>query len=186
LEELSKTYLNEYNVLKEIQMISKASEVQNSNSSGDNNNPEKPNVIRRPPQFSLAQFHRRSHFGNSMRGGGLGRGMFSRGMGQRNMYDPFRSRPPNTSRPPSLHVDDFVAMESGQSGTTQLRSSGNDAFNSRGRPGGQRGGGMLNYSQDRRRGGAVASRTPQSLNYYIDKRHESSSLQARYFFINNI
>lgn len=26
--------------------------------------------------------------------------------------DPFRSRPPNTSRPPSLHVDDFVALES--------------------------------------------------------------------------
>lgn len=25
--------------------------------------------------------------------------------------DPFRSRPPNTSRPPSMHVDDFVAME---------------------------------------------------------------------------
>jgi protein virilizer len=28
--------------------------------------------------------------------------------------DIFRSRPPNTSRPPSLHVDDFLAMESGQ------------------------------------------------------------------------
>ncbi|XP_074598206.1 VIR_N domain-containing protein isoform X2 [Brevipalpus obovatus] len=25
--------------------------------------------------------------------------------------DPFRSRPPNTSRPPSMHVDDFVALE---------------------------------------------------------------------------
>lgn len=25
--------------------------------------------------------------------------------------DLFRSRPPNTSRPPSLHVDDFVALE---------------------------------------------------------------------------
>ena len=25
--------------------------------------------------------------------------------------DVFRSRPPNTSRPPSLHVDDFVALE---------------------------------------------------------------------------
>ncbi|CAD6228204.1 GSCOCG00006404001-RA-CDS [Cotesia congregata] len=32
--------------------------------------------------------------------GGVGRGA-----------DPFRSRPPNTSRPPSLHVDDFVALE---------------------------------------------------------------------------
>lgn len=27
------------------------------------------------------------------------------------LHDPFRSRPPNTSRPPSMHVDDFVAME---------------------------------------------------------------------------
>jgi len=26
--------------------------------------------------------------------------------------DPFRSRPPNTSRPPSLHVDDFIKLES--------------------------------------------------------------------------
>lgn len=25
--------------------------------------------------------------------------------------DLFRSRPPNTSRPPSLHVDDFIALE---------------------------------------------------------------------------
>ncbi|KAG8230348.1 hypothetical protein J437_LFUL000619, partial [Ladona fulva] len=42
-----------------------------------------------------------------------GRGTFSRPMipqsGSRG--DPFRSRPPNTSRPPSLHVDDFVALE---------------------------------------------------------------------------
>lgn len=46
----------------------------------------------------------RAQFANSLRGGpaagGVGRGA-----------DPFRSRPPNTSRPPSLHVDDFVALE---------------------------------------------------------------------------
>lgn len=49
-----------------------------------------------------------------------------RGRG-RNMYghrlnDPFRSRPPNTSRPPSMHVDDFVALEQRQdpSGITSL------------------------------------------------------------------
>lgn len=40
-----------------------------------------------------------------------GRG-FSRAVAIRG--DIFRSRPPNTSRPPSLHVDDFLAMESGQ------------------------------------------------------------------------
>lgn len=37
-----------------------------------------------------------------------GRG-FPRTIPQR--ADLFRSRPPNTSRPPSLHVDDFVALE---------------------------------------------------------------------------
>ncbi len=41
-----------------------------------------------------------------MRGRGFGRGPAG---GARN--DPFRSRAPNTSRPPSLHVDDFVALE---------------------------------------------------------------------------
>lgn len=34
---------------------------------------------------------------------------FARSVPQR--PDLFRSRPPNTSRPPSLHVDDFVALE---------------------------------------------------------------------------
>jgi hypothetical protein len=29
-------------------------------------------------------------------------------------YDNFRARTQNTSRPPSMHVDDFVAMESGR------------------------------------------------------------------------
>lgn len=33
--------------------------------------------------------------------------------------DPFRSRPPNTSRPPSMHVDDFVALESHHGGNSQ-------------------------------------------------------------------
>ncbi|XP_039284110.1 protein virilizer isoform X2 [Nilaparvata lugens] len=41
-------------------------------------------------------------------GGGSGPGGGGGG-GQRG--DMFRSRPPNTSRPPSLHVDDFVALE---------------------------------------------------------------------------
>ncbi|KAI8128820.1 Protein virilizer [Lucilia cuprina] len=40
----------------------------------------------------------------SMRGRGFPRPPPSRG-------DLFRSRPPNTSRPPSLHVDDFLALE---------------------------------------------------------------------------
>lgn len=36
--------------------------------------------------------------------------------------DPFRSRPPNTSRPPSMHVDDFVAMESSGSSRNSMLS----------------------------------------------------------------
>ena len=39
-----------------------------------------------------------------------GRG-FGRGSGNMNRSDPFRLRAPNTSRPPSMHVDDFVKME---------------------------------------------------------------------------
>lgn len=39
-----------------------------------------------------------------MRGRGFPRTPPTRG-------DLFRSRPPNTSRPPSLHVDDFLALE---------------------------------------------------------------------------
>ncbi|XP_018343133.1 PREDICTED: protein virilizer [Trachymyrmex septentrionalis] len=46
----------------------------------------------------------RTQFTNSLRGGPVGGGV---GRGS----DPFRSRPPNTSRPPSLHVDEFVALE---------------------------------------------------------------------------
>ncbi|EZA54633.1 Protein virilizer [Ooceraea biroi] len=46
----------------------------------------------------------RTQFANSLRGGPVGGGV---GRGA----DPFRSRPPNTSRPPSLHVDEFVALE---------------------------------------------------------------------------
>lgn len=36
-------------------------------------------------------------------------------------YDPFRTRLPNTSRPPSTHVDDFVAMEKDTSGQLKNR-----------------------------------------------------------------
>ncbi|KAL9875673.1 VIR_N domain-containing protein isoform 2-T2 [Glossina fuscipes fuscipes] len=43
-------------------------------------------------------------FISSVRGRGFARTAPSRG-------DLFRSRPPNTSRPPSLHVDDFLALE---------------------------------------------------------------------------
>ena len=40
-----------------------------------------------------------------MRGRGYGRGLPT------TRHDNFRSRPPNTSRPPSMHVDDYMKME---------------------------------------------------------------------------
>lgn len=46
-----------------------------------------------------------------MRGRGFTRGGLSH---TSRANDPFRSRPPNTSRPPSMHVDDFLALESHQ------------------------------------------------------------------------
>ena len=50
-----------------------------------------------------------------MRGRGFGRG----GMNN-NRNDPFRSRPPNTSRPPSMHVDDFIKMEFSDGNSNQM------------------------------------------------------------------
>ncbi|XP_066019327.1 protein virilizer homolog isoform X2 [Pocillopora verrucosa] len=46
-----------------------------------------------------------------MRGGGRGTRGMPRGRGNPRMNDLFRSRKQNTSRPPSMHVDDFMAME---------------------------------------------------------------------------
>ena len=88
--------------------------------------------------FLVTPMSGRSQFANSLRGGpvsgGVGRGA-----------DPFRSRPPNTSRPPSLHVDDFVALEicgaqpTGPTGYNKLSIRGtgpsrNVIINSRSRP----------------------------------------------------
>ena len=43
-----------------------------------------------------------------------GRGIMSHGMMSGRSNDLFRARAPNTSRPPSMHVDDFVKMENSQ------------------------------------------------------------------------
>ncbi|KAH9407157.1 hypothetical protein TYRP_012706, partial [Tyrophagus putrescentiae] len=72
----------------------------------------------------------RNHHSSRNFGGGGGGG------GVRNHHDPFRSRPPNTSRPPSMHVDDFVALEQrqdtsgGGSMKNNARSSGGGLNNS--------------------------------------------------------
>lgn len=43
-----------------------------------------------------------------MRGRGIARGLAAQAARH---HDNFRSRPPNTSRPPSMHVDDFMKLE---------------------------------------------------------------------------
>lgn len=62
-----------------------------------------------------------------IRGRGFARTPPSRG-------DLFRSRPPNTSRPPSLHVDDFMALDG-----SHTQSTGPSGYNKSGIVGGMRG-----------------------------------------------
>ena len=52
-----------------------------------------------------------------MRGRGFGRA------GTGNRSDHFRSRAPNTSRPPSMHVDDFVKLENQHGNAAAVPSS---------------------------------------------------------------
>ncbi|XP_014672001.1 PREDICTED: protein virilizer homolog [Priapulus caudatus] len=73
-----------------------------------------------------------------------------RGRGQRN--DHFRQRPPNTSRPPSMHVDDFVIIEKSQSGVNRPGAMKMDSSALRGR-------GRSSYG-DERRGGRGRFFTP--------------------------
>ena len=53
-----------------------------------------------------------------MRGRGITRGLLNNS----GRSDNFRCRPPNTSRPPSMHVDDFMKLEKG--GTPAEHSPG--------------------------------------------------------------
>lgn len=65
---------------------------------------------------------------SSNSGGNNNKRLSLRGRNPRSLYgsrlDPFRSRPPNTSRPPSMHVDEFVALEQGSSLKNNSRSGG--------------------------------------------------------------
>lgn len=66
----------------------------------------------------------------------------------------FRSRPPNTSRPPSLHVDDFIALETcgaQPTGPTGYNKLSRDIISIRGTRG--RGRGFV----DRGRGSAMGA-----------------------------
>ncbi|XP_032663265.1 protein virilizer [Odontomachus brunneus] len=70
----------------------------------ENRTEKQSSPITKSKQPFVTPIRGRSQFTNSLRGGPVGGGV---GRGA----DPFRSRPPNTSRPPSLHVDEFVALE---------------------------------------------------------------------------
>uniref|UniRef100_A0A240SZ11 Virilizer N-terminal domain-containing protein n=1 Tax=Phlebotomus papatasi TaxID=29031 RepID=A0A240SZ11_PHLPP len=92
-------------------------------------------------------------FVTPMRGRGFPRTPQARG-------DLFRSRPPNTSRPPSLHVDDFLALETcgaQPTGPTGYNKISRDMISIRGSRGGRGRGG---FASDRGRvslGGANGS-----------------------------
>jgi hypothetical protein len=182
LEELTRKYLQDFDVGKEIEALLKASDT-------DSNGKEESKMGYREStgkergaysamnSSSMMHFQgRRPHqFGPSMRGsssrGGFNRGHMS-GSGRMGnlIYDPFRSRPPNTSRPPSLHVDDFVALE-GTGGNTMRAGGGPEPYTGRGR-GSSRGGGMLNrpFSQDRGRNPRAA---PGQGGYYQSQRNDN-------------
>ncbi|GAB0095954.1 Protein virilizer [Sergentomyia squamirostris] len=89
-------------------------------------------------------------FVTPMRGRGYPRTPQSRG-------DLFRSRPPNTSRPPSLHVDDFLALETcgaQPTGPTGYNKISRDIISIRGNRGGRGRGG---FASDRGRVGMVGA-----------------------------
>lgn len=57
-----------------------------------------------------------------------GRG-FQRNSNQMGRHDPFRSRPPNTSRPPSMHVDEFESIHLGSQNSMPRQKQDFNKFN---------------------------------------------------------
>ncbi|RZB40500.1 virilizer, partial [Asbolus verrucosus] len=91
LAEVARQFLpQEFNVAREIEKLCRICPSENSNEKENHDNDQKTKM--KKPFITPAR----------------ARG-FPRTIQQRS--DLFRSRPPNTSRPPSLHVDDFVALE---------------------------------------------------------------------------
>ncbi|XP_013421218.1 protein virilizer homolog [Lingula anatina] len=99
LEEISQKYCPDFDVKNELRKGKLPSEMDKTKLK------RRPNKRRGIDTINTSSLRGRQ-FVAPMRGRGFGRGMMS------NRHDPFRSRPPNTSRPPSMHVDDFVKLSS--------------------------------------------------------------------------
>ncbi|CAG7819337.1 unnamed protein product [Allacma fusca] len=137
---------------------------------------------------------RKMTFNTSLRGqsrAGFGRGLLP-GPGRMGniVFDPFRSRPPNTSRPPSLHVDDFVALETSghnPTGSSPYNKAGmrtsNESFTSRTRASARGSPATRPYNSgpgpDRTR---QFRSTPPVANYYQQSRNENNMPRGRYTF----
>lgn len=112
-----------------------------------------------------------------MRGRGFGR-LGGGGGGVNSRNDPFRSRAPNTSRPPSLHVDDFVAMEKnngivGGAASSSASGGGGAAYGAKTARG--RGGNASNGASNRGRAGFTASNSGARFNNFQAPRREASN-----------
>lgn len=107
LMEITRLYLPDFHLPMETERLYRLKEMSGDEEEGDQ-------IKKRGEEMNkylAADNKNKRPFVAPMRGRGFGRSVPQRG-------DLFRSRPPNTSRPPSLHVDDFVALEiSGQQPT---------------------------------------------------------------------
>ncbi|KAK3591349.1 hypothetical protein CHS0354_040310 [Potamilus streckersoni] len=103
LEELCKKYCPDFNLQEELKtgVLAGTEEVEHTK-------PKRLKDRRKSQEFVTFRGKGfRRPFVAPMRGRGIARGMIN----SNNRHDPFRSRPPNTSRPPSMHVDDFMKLE---------------------------------------------------------------------------
>ncbi|KAL3859118.1 hypothetical protein ACJMK2_009350 [Sinanodonta woodiana] len=103
LEELCKKYCPDFNLQEELKtgVLAGTEEVEHTK-------PKRLKDRRKSQEFVTFRGKGfRRPFVAPMRGRGIARGMIN----SNNRHDLFRSRPPNTSRPPSMHVDDFMKLE---------------------------------------------------------------------------
>ena len=85
----------------------------------------KPNKHKHEPLIAKDSSNSKRPYVAPLRGRG-----FQRSSNQMGRHDPFRSRPPNTSRPPSMHVDEFESIHLGsQNSMPRQKQDFNNKFN---------------------------------------------------------